>query len=311
MGETSVNKNFPKVSVIISTFNRPALLGKALASVHAQEFGDFEVIVVDDASPDTEAVRSVLDKWHAEFEVRDIDLIAFRLDENSGYQCMPKNKGIEWARGDYIAYLDDDNTWRPEHLKLLIEGIEADLSTDLVYSRCHYVFSDASVPYLVHDDGGICWPSMERIMRAGTDTCPRNHSENSRTIEQAVKDMSGGGYPSGDSDGVPWDPSKLTERNYIDTSTMLHSKGAFWRLVRDSGFGWDETLRRFGDWNFVWRWALAGNTGKLVDAVTVDYNVHPGSIQMTRPAIEVPVCWNFAQYQAFRKDRNRELRVAS
>ena len=66
-----------------------------------------------------------------------------RLGENSGYQCMPKNKGVEMASqirvqddgsykggGDYIAYLDDDNTWRPNHLSVLVNAIEYSPAND-------------------------------------------------------------------------------------------------------------------------------------------------------------------------------------
>lgn len=258
---------YPLVSVVISTYNRLERLDTALASVHAQAFDDFEVVVVDDCTPDKEAVHGLLERWHGEFEKRGVELIAARLGENSGYQCMPKNKGIEIARGDYIAYLDDDNTWRPDHLSALVEAIEVDFSTDMVYSR-------------------LCYHASEEMVKA--------HN-----------------VPVGDAEGTAWDPRLLGVRNYIDTSTILHSKGAFWRLVRDSGFGWDETLRRFGDWNLVWRWAVQGNTAKLVDKVTVDYNWHEGSLQLTRPAVEVPVCLNYLQYQALRVDRKLELLAAS
>lgn len=258
---------YPKVSVIISTYDRPKQLDVALASVHAQTFADFEIIVVDDCSPDKETLHVLLERWHGEFEKRGVELIAARLGENSGYQCMPKNRGIEIARGDYIAYLDDDNTWRPDHLATLMEAIEADFSTDMVYSR-------------------LCYHAPDDLQKSQ-------------------------GVPVGDAEGTAWNPQLLSQRNYIDTSTILHSKGAFWRLVRDSGYGWDETLRRFGDWNLVWRWATHGNTAKLVDKVTVDYNWHEGSLQLTRPAIEVPVCLNFAQYQALRRDRSLELLAAS
>src|SRR2546425_125109 len=118
--------HYPKVSVVISTYARPDRLEKALASVHAQTLDDFEVVVVDDCSPDKEGLHALLEKWYGEFEKRGIDLVAARLGENSGYQCMPKNKGIELARGDYIAYLDDDNTWRPDHLSACVSAIEAD-----------------------------------------------------------------------------------------------------------------------------------------------------------------------------------------
>jgi glycosyltransferase involved in cell wall biosynthesis len=272
---------YPKVSVVISTYDRPGMLDKALRSVSEQTFTDYEVIVVDDCSPDVGSMRAVLEEWDATFSSKNIPFFAFRLGENSGYQCMPKNRGIEQARGDYIAYLDDDNTWRPDHLQACVDAIEADFSTDMVYSRLCYHIDQSGATAHIDDDG------------------------NTR-IDPIGKDL-----PEGDGEGHPWDPNLLSHRNYIDTSTILHSKGAYWRLVRDSGYGWDESLRRFGDWNLVWRWAVHGLTGKLVDKVTVDYNWHVGSMQLTRPAIEVPICLNFAQYQALRRDRQTELRVAS
>jgi len=272
----SVKHNeYPLVSVVISTYNRPAKLDTALESVHAQTMGDFEVIVVDDCTPDNEAVHAVLERWDAKFTERGIDLYGFRLDENSGYQCMPKNKGIEMARGDYIAYLDDDNTWRPEHLAEALSAIESDFSTDMVYTRlCYHIES----------------PELERDIK-------KKYGENA--------------YHSGDSPAVPWNPQALSNGNYVDTSSILHSKGAFWRLVRETGYGWDETLRRFGDWNFVWRWGIVGNTAKQVDKVTVDYMVHADSMQIKRPVLEVPVCMNYAAYMALRKDRNHELSAVS
>ena len=266
--------DYPKVSVVISTYNRPQRLDTALASVAAQTFRDFEVIVVDDCTPDKEAVHEVLGKWHTTLGERDVELIGARLGENSGYQCMPKNRGIELARGDYIAYLDDDNTWRPEHLSECVAAIESDFSTDMVYTRLSYSIESAELE--------------------------------SKLREKYGKDV----FKAGDAVGVPWNPQALSHGNYIDTSTILHSKGAFWRMVREQGYGWDETLRRFGDWNFVWRWALVGNTAKLVDKVTVDYLVHEGSMQVSRPVMEVPVCLNYASYLALRKERNQELSAA-
>lgn len=283
----SRHSDCPKVSVVISTYNRPEMLNKALASVHAQTFDDFEVVVVDDCSPDQDAMRAVLEKWYYEFEKRGIELVAARLGENSGYQCMPKNKGIELARGDYIAYLDDDNTWRPNHLAVAVNAIEyspanetekpgeyskPNFSIDLVYTRIHYV-ADQEV--------------IEKLQKS---------------FENRI--------PLGDAEGTEWNPMLLNTRNYIDTSTILHSKGAFWRLVRESGYGWDETLRRFGDWNFVWRWGVFGLTAKLVDAVTLEYFWHADNLQLTRPCIETPVCLNYAQYISLRKDRDRELHAA-
>lgn len=286
---------YPRVSVVISTYNRPQQLDTALASVHAQTFGDFEVVIVDDCSPHPAdspltaklqqqtfppAYIEVLEKWNVEFEKRGIDIIAARLGENSGYHCMPKNKGIEQARGDYIAYLDDDNEWRPDHLQVCVDAIESGFSTDMVYTRMCYRGNKAEIDKL----------------------------NESTMIVDGVK---GGKIPLGDAPGQEWNPILLNQFNYIDTSVIMHSKGAYWRLVRDSGYGWDETLRRFGDWNFVWRWGVFGLTGKLVDKVTLDYNWHANQLQLTRPCVEIPVCLNYSQYIAMRKDRNRELAAAS
>ena len=265
--------NYPKVSVVISTYNRPDKLDRALESVCNQTFSDFEVVVVDDCSTTHDENHAVLEKWDANFTSRGIDMCAFRLGENSGYQCAPKNRGIEQSRGDYIAYLDDDNTWRPDHLQVCVDAIEADLSTDLVYSRISYHVAPEIRPTIVEKFG---------------------------------RDI-----PDGDAPGTEWNPTLLSQANYIDTSTILHSKGAFWRLVRETGFGWDESLRRFGDWNFVWRWASHGMTGKLVNKVTLDYHIHEGSMQVTRPAMEVPICFNYASYQGLRADRNSEISLVS
>ena len=259
------NSDWPKVSVVISTYNRHKELDRALASVHAQTFDDFEVVIVDDCSTDQEAVKAVLEKWHPEFESRGVTLWAWMLETNSGYQCFPKNRGIEKSSGDYIAYLDDDNTWRPNHLQVCVDAIEANMSVDMVYTRMCYVVSD----------------------------------EETRAI---INKKLGGRVPEGDGLGTEWNPHLLADKNYIDTNTILHSKGAFWRMVRESGYGWDEKLRRFGDWNFVWRWSVHGNNAQLVDKVTVDYYWHKNMMQLSRPAVEVPVCFNYAQYLALRKD---------
>lgn len=266
------NPDYPKVSVIISTYNRPAMLDRALASVAAQTFDDFEVIVVDDCSPDPKAYEVVLNKWEAELSKREIAIWAYRLDENSGYQCMPKNRGVEKASGDYIAYLDDDNAWLPNHLEALVKAIESDFSHDMVYSRLRYIVD-------------------------------------SKEAGLKLSESFGGIVPEGDTIGTPWNPNMLLKNNYVDTSTILHSKGAFWRLVRESGYGWDETLRRFGDWNFVWRWATHGLNAKLVDEVTVEYHWHDGSLQLTRPVVETPITYNYAHYMSVRKDMNESLEV--
>lgn len=120
---------YPEVSVVISTYNRPDMLRRALRSVAAQTFRDFEVIVIDDGS---DTAGKVCKEFVDEFP-----LVAGNLPENSGYQSVPKNAGIGYASGAYIAYLDDDNEWDPDHLETLVSEIRK-MGCDAVYSRWRY-----------------------------------------------------------------------------------------------------------------------------------------------------------------------------
>src|SRR5689334_5131336 len=106
----------PRVSVIIATFNQSRALRCAIRSVLWQTLQDFELLVVGDAcTDDSEQVVTSFDdprvRWH-------------NLAENSGNQPAPNNKGLELARGDYIAYLGHDDLWYPTHLETLVSRLE-------------------------------------------------------------------------------------------------------------------------------------------------------------------------------------------
>jgi glycosyltransferase involved in cell wall biosynthesis len=95
----------PQVSVIIPTHNRAALLREAVASVKAQTYRDFEILVVDDAS--TDDTREVLAAWR---EVR-----VLRHACRRGVAAA-RNTGIDAARGEWLAFLDSDDLWLPAKL---------------------------------------------------------------------------------------------------------------------------------------------------------------------------------------------------
>ena len=108
---------FPKVSVVVPTYNRAKILPRALDSVVAQTFTNFELIVVDDHSSDT--THRVVAKYADDARVR-----ALRHDRNRGQSCA-LNTGISAARGEYIAFLDDDDEWVPSKLALQVEVLDA------------------------------------------------------------------------------------------------------------------------------------------------------------------------------------------
>ena len=140
--------DYPKVSVVISTFDRPKMLREAIASVLAQDFRDWELIVVDDCS---DTAKAVAREFMAEGRFQGHRVRVLSTDAPSGYQCVPKNVGVLHSRGSYVAYLDDDNLWDTDHLATCVDTIER-LGTDAVYSRWRYTgdgpFTDKEFPHV-------------------------------------------------------------------------------------------------------------------------------------------------------------------
>jgi glycosyltransferase involved in cell wall biosynthesis len=104
------------VSVVMPAFNRAGLIGDAIRSVLAQSYGNFELLVCDDASDDetVEVVQSFADK-----RIR-----LLKHEERSG-AAAARNTCLSAAKGEYIAYLDTDNLWHPRFLEVVLEWIEA------------------------------------------------------------------------------------------------------------------------------------------------------------------------------------------
>lgn len=118
----STNNVTPYFSVVIPTYRRPELLIQAMASVAEQTFTDYEIIVVDD---DGQSARTAVESF-AGARVR-----YFENDHASG-GAGTRNAGIDRARGRWVAFLDDDDTWLPRKLERIHELIEASEDPDLV-----------------------------------------------------------------------------------------------------------------------------------------------------------------------------------
>lgn len=115
--------NTPKVSVVIPTYNRAQDLRRCLDSLKAQDFDDFEVIVCDDGS--TDDTSDVVDEYVSSLHV------IYSYGENFGGPAKPRNRGVNLARAEYIAFLDSDDWWAPTKLTKSVEGLEA--GADIVY----------------------------------------------------------------------------------------------------------------------------------------------------------------------------------
>ncbi len=100
----------PLVSVVIPSFNSEQYIRQTIASVQNQTFGDWELIVVDDCSTDTSPAIV------AEHARQDERIRLIRLEHNAGRPAVPRNVGVQSARGAYVAFLDADDLWHPQKL---------------------------------------------------------------------------------------------------------------------------------------------------------------------------------------------------
>jgi glycosyltransferase involved in cell wall biosynthesis len=105
----------PLISVIVTTFNRKELLKETIDSILNQTFNDFELIVVDNNS-DYEFLTH-MNKFNDK-------RIRVYQNSNDGIIAINRNFGIKKARGDYIAFCDDDDLWAPQKLEKQIATIE-------------------------------------------------------------------------------------------------------------------------------------------------------------------------------------------
>ena len=129
----------PRVSVIVPTHNRVGLLAEAVHSVLAQTFADFEVIIVDDGSTDRTADRVA--------GIGD-PRVQYHYQVNAG-PSRARNAGIALARGEFVAFLDDDDSWLPEKLERQMDVLTARPHVDVVY--CGFTFVGAEGEELAID----------------------------------------------------------------------------------------------------------------------------------------------------------------
>jgi len=124
----------PRVTVVIPTFNRALLLTEAIGSVLAQTYRDYEIVVCDDGSTDDTAARV----HSCGSRVRYL-----RLD-HCGRPGPARNRGIEAARGELIAFLDDDDLWEPDKLARQVALFDQQPALGLVYTNRRLLLRDGS-----------------------------------------------------------------------------------------------------------------------------------------------------------------------
>ncbi|MBA3243065.1 MAG: glycosyltransferase [Acidobacteria bacterium] len=123
----------PAVSVVVPAYNVARYIAGALDSVFAQTFEDYEVIVINDGSPDTPELEHALEPYRGR--------LIYLRQENGGVSAA-RNAGIRAARGEFVAHLDPDDLWEPEYLAAQLEALGRDPAVDVLYPNA-LIFGDA------------------------------------------------------------------------------------------------------------------------------------------------------------------------
>ena len=167
-------------------------------------------------------------------------------DEKNGYYCVARNRALPDLRGFYVAHMDADNEFAPNHLSGLLAAIRIPHPDQglphFVYSRREYI----------HDKG-----ADENLPTGPSPLVPWTQ-ENIQRLQAS---------PQG---------------NFVDTGDFLVGKSALYRLAEKTGYVWNSGVRRFGDWDLVARMANTGFKGMAVDQVTNLYHWTGSNLQTTR-----------------------------
>ena len=126
----------PRVSVIIPTYRHAHLVSQTLESVFAQSFTDHEIIVVNDGSPDDthQRLQPLIDARRIRY-----------LEQPNQGQAHARNRGAAEARGEFLAFLDDDDLWPPDKLEWQVRWLE-EKRCDAVIGNLAYLGGQGFIP---------------------------------------------------------------------------------------------------------------------------------------------------------------------
>lgn len=193
----------PFFSVVIPLYNRAAIVGDTIRSVQAQDWQDFEIVVIDDGSKDNPAP---IIEGFGDPRVRYI-----RQDNAGGGAA--RNRGINEARGRYIAFLDSDDLFLPGKLSTMAKALSGDDGRTVLYSRMKV-------------DRGVdrYWIRPDRGIRDGEDVgeylfCANQFMQTSTMI-----------VPTALARQVLFDPA-LKKGQDLDFCVRLQGSGARFRMI--------------------------------------------------------------------------------
>jgi CDP-glycerol glycerophosphotransferase (TagB/SpsB family)/glycosyltransferase involved in cell wall biosynthesis len=217
----------PRFSLIVPAFRVQAYLGECLASVLDQSFGDFELIGVDDASPD--GCGEIFDEYAA----RDSRVTVLHLAENVGLG-RARNAGLEVATGEYVLFLDSDDTLTPGSLQAIADRLDAVGDPDVLVYDYARTYWDGRV--VRSRDAGVFAPGPDR-----PEVFEVSQREEllallmvvwNKAYKRSFVDRYGFRFPAGYYEDTPWTyPTMLA----ADSITLLDRVVVHYRQRREGG----------------------------------------------------------------------------
>ncbi|GAA3492889.1 glycosyltransferase family A protein [Streptomyces cremeus] len=248
----------PTVTVVTPTKGRPQLLTRALASVARQEGVSVHHVVIGDDCPhlaDPGTLRTLRTHFpHAEFvNVTPADLPGPPTDYLPARLSRLRNLGIARAHGEFVAHLDDDNAYRPAHLRTLVDTLDAHPEAEVAYSWRHLHQADGSdfIP-----SGEDPWHPVPGRRAASYDALVKQgvFVPGSAVVRDAMRVMDG----------------KSLSR--VDTNELLVRRGTHRRIPFPTEFSvWQRLLETTEDMAFCQSLQRHGTVSVCSKRATVDY----------------------------------------
>jgi len=202
------------VSIILPTFDRANLLSKAIQSVLGQSYKTWELLIWDDGS--TDATKKIVDKFRDE-------RIRYFYDINHG-AAYARNRAIENAIGDFIAFLDSDDIWLNNKLAEQVKALDTHPEIDCIFSNFKNVTLENNKPYFSFTENQKSFNKLVSVQ-----------------IDEDFYQIVAGFNKS------------IALGNYIATDTMMIRSDTLKRIG-----GFQEELRNSEDFELWWRMGLEG-----------------------------------------------------
>lgn len=259
----------PLVSVVIPTYNHARYVCEALESVFAQTCQDYEVIVINDGSPDNTA--AVLRPWAESGKIRYLEQL------NAG-QGAARNRGLSEARGEFVAFLDDDDVWPADKLAWQIASLREHPNWVMVAGSDGHVESDGSRREPDAASGAVSLHTVDTIFEHN-----RLGSPGQVLIRRSTLDAVGGFDPAiwGCDDLDLWlrlaarGPVALVEKNALyyrrhATNASHAAERMFWNAMRAARKNSPlvSPARRASAWRGMLRCAYHYSGCRVVEAAT-------------------------------------------